>query len=172
MCRRCVNARFISRAHNIAQNVTQAQCNAIHILNTNRNIVIKPVDKGGVIVTQSRMDCCKEVNQKLNNQEHYRPLPADPTKKPHCTHGPVNRNILATMDILALYTSIPHDDGIAATASILNTNNCQFPDVILQLIHFILNHNVFTFDCQLFIQTHGTAMGNKSAPQYANIFMH
>ncbi|XP_067844434.1 uncharacterized protein [Heptranchias perlo] len=76
------------------------------------------------------------------------------------------------MDDSALYTSIPHDDGIAATASILNTNNSQSPDAILQLIRFILDHNVFTFDNQFFTQTHGTAMGTKFAPQYANIFMH
>ncbi|XP_067832584.1 uncharacterized protein [Heptranchias perlo] len=76
------------------------------------------------------------------------------------------------MDVSALDTSIPHDDGIAATASILNTNNSQSPDAILQLIRFILDHNVFTFDNQFFTQTHGTAMGTKFAPQYANIFMH
>eukprot|EP00061_Rhincodon_typus_P007943 g30119.t1 len=59
-----------------------------------------------------------------------------------------------------------------ATASVLNTTNCQFPDAILQFICCILNHNVFTFDNQFFIQTHGTAMGTTFAPQYANIFMH
>eukprot|EP00061_Rhincodon_typus_P016356 g44534.t1 len=45
-------------------------------------------------------------------------------------------------------------------------------DAILQLIRFILDNNVFTFDNQFFIQTHGTAMGTKFAPQYGNIFMH
>eukprot|EP00061_Rhincodon_typus_P004621 g23024.t1 len=70
------------------------------------------------------------------------------------------------------YTSNPHDHSITATASVLNTTNCQFPDTILHLIRFILNHNVFTFDNQFFIQTHGTAMGARFAPQYANIFMH
>eukprot|EP00061_Rhincodon_typus_P009810 g33598.t1 len=76
------------------------------------------------------------------------------------------------MDVLPLYTSIPHNDGIAATDSVLNTNNCQFLDAILQLIHFNLDHNIFTFDNQFFIQTHGTAMGTNFAPQYANVFMH
>eukprot|EP00061_Rhincodon_typus_P012048 g37512.t1 len=76
------------------------------------------------------------------------------------------------MDISALYTSIPHNDGIAARASAFNTNNCQLSDAILQLIDSILNHNVFTFDKQFFIQTHRTAMGTNFALQYANIFMH
>eukprot|EP00061_Rhincodon_typus_P010082 g34095.t1 len=65
-----------------------------------------------------------------------------------------------------------HDDGIAAAASVLNTTDCQFPDAILQLIRFILKHNIFTFDNQFFVQTHGTATGTRFAPQYASIFMH
>ncbi|XP_067859745.1 uncharacterized protein [Heptranchias perlo] len=258
--RRCVNARFISRTHKTVQNVTRAQRNAINALKTNRNIVIKPADKGGAIVIQNRTDYCKEAYRQLDNQEHYRWLPADPTKEHthqlnkliktfdpylqsilralipctpcvgdfYCllkihkantpgrpivsgngtlcenlsgyfesilkpivqgtpsfcrdttdflqklsTHGPVEPGtLLTTMDVSALYTSIPHDDGIAATASILNTNNSQSPDAILQLIRFILDHNVFTFDNQFFTQTHGTAMGTKFAPQYANIFMY
>eukprot|EP00061_Rhincodon_typus_P016369 g44556.t1 len=36
--RRCINTRFISHAHKIAQNISQAQCNAIHVLKINRNI--------------------------------------------------------------------------------------------------------------------------------------
>eukprot|EP00061_Rhincodon_typus_P001792 g15793.t1 len=76
------------------------------------------------------------------------------------------------MGISALYTSIPHDNSIATTASVLNTTNCQFPDAILQLIHFFLDHNVFTCDKRFFIQTHRTAMGTRFALQYANIFMH
>eukprot|EP00061_Rhincodon_typus_P007697 g29659.t1 len=76
------------------------------------------------------------------------------------------------MDISALYTSIPYNDGIAATASGLNTNSCQFPDAILQLFCFILDHNVFTFSNLFFIQTHGTAMGTRFVSQYANIFMY
>ncbi|XP_067848012.1 uncharacterized protein [Heptranchias perlo] len=258
--RRCVNARFISRTHKTVQNVTRAQRNAIDALKTNRNIVIKPADKGGAIVIQNRTDYCKEAYRQLDNQEHYRRLPTDPTKEHthqlnkliktfdpdlqsilraliprtprmgdfYClpkihkanipgrpivsgngtlcenlsgyvegilkpivqgtpsfccditdflqklsTHGPVEPGtFLTTMDVSALYTSIPHDDGIAATASVLNTNNSQSPDAILQLIRFILDHNVFTFDNQFFTQTHGTAMGTKFAPQYAKIFMH
>eukprot|EP00061_Rhincodon_typus_P011467 g36497.t1 len=127
--RRFINARFISRSHKIVQNVTHVQCNGIHALETIRNIIIKPADKGGAIVIPNRTDYCEE-------------------------------------------TSIPHDDGIAVTAFVLNVNNCQFPYAIPQLISFILKHNVFTFNNQPFIQTHGTALRTKFAPQYANIFMH
>eukprot|EP00061_Rhincodon_typus_P018205 g47283.t1 len=43
---------------------------------------------------------------------------------------------------------------------------------MLHLICFILDHYVFTFNNQFFIQTHGTAMRTKFSPQYANIFLH
>eukprot|EP00061_Rhincodon_typus_P013871 g40506.t1 len=89
------------------------------------------------------------------------------------THGPIRPGtFLLTMNVSALYVSFPHDDGIAATASVVNATNCQFPDAILQLINFILDHNVFTFDNQFFIKTHGTAMGTRFALHYAKCFMH
>eukprot|EP00061_Rhincodon_typus_P013799 g40394.t1 len=91
----------------------------------------------------------------------------------HSTQTPVESGaFLLTMDVLPLYTSIPHKGSITATASVLNTNNCQFPDAILQLIHFIFDHNVFTFDNHFFTQKHRTPMGTRFAPQYVNIFMH
>eukprot|EP00061_Rhincodon_typus_P014108 g40929.t1 len=69
------------------------------------------------------------------------------------THGPIETGtFLVTMDVSVVYTHISHDNGIAATASVLNTN-CQFPRAILQLNRFILEHNIFTFDNQFFIQT-------------------
>eukprot|EP00061_Rhincodon_typus_P011464 g36492.t1 len=84
--RECVNGRFISRTHKVVQNVTQPQRNAICALKTNRKTVINPAGKGGATVTQNRTDYCKEVYRQLNNQEHYRQLPADTTKE-H-THQP------------------------------------------------------------------------------------
>eukprot|EP00061_Rhincodon_typus_P012161 g37724.t1 len=80
--RRYINAKFVSCAHKIAQNITQAQRNAIHALKSNHNIVIKPADKGGAIVIQNRMDYCREGYRQLNNQENYRQLPANLTKEP------------------------------------------------------------------------------------------
>eukprot|EP00061_Rhincodon_typus_P014100 g40915.t1 len=73
--RGCVITRVISHAHKEVPNVTQAQCNAICALKTNRNTVIKQADKGGAIVIQNRTDYCKEVYRQLNNQEHYRRPP-------------------------------------------------------------------------------------------------
>ncbi|XP_078061335.1 uncharacterized protein LOC144487148 [Mustelus asterias] len=85
--RRCVNTKFISRTHKTAPNITQAQRNAIHALKTNRNIVIKPADKGAIVIL-NRTDYCKEVYRQLNNEEHYRQLPTDPSK-----NTPVNSTL-------------------------------------------------------------------------------
>eukprot|EP00061_Rhincodon_typus_P012065 g37537.t1 len=62
---------------------------------------------------------------------------------------------------------------MAKCLSVISTqyHHCKFPDTTLQLIRFILDYNVFTFNNRLFIQTYGTAMGATFAPQYANIFM-
>eukprot|EP00061_Rhincodon_typus_P017238 g45842.t1 len=171
--RECVNVRFISRTHKVVQNVTQAERNTIHALKTNRNIVIKPADKGGAINVQNRTDYCKEVHRQLNDQEHYRQLPTDPTKE-HTRQ--LNRLLIQSFrEPYALsshvLSAIPHGNGKAAKPSVLNTTNCQIPDTILQLIHFILDHNAFIFDNQFFNKMHRTGMGTRSAPQYANIFM-
>eukprot|EP00061_Rhincodon_typus_P011191 g36030.t1 len=157
MYAQAVNARFISHAHKIHKANTPGR----PIVSGNGTLcenlsgyvegILKPIVQG------IPSFCCSTTDffQKLS------------------THGPVKPGtFLVTMDISALYASIPHDNGIAATASVLNTANCQFPIAILQLIHFILDHNVFTFDNQFFIQTHRTAIGTKFAPQYSNIFMH
>eukprot|EP00061_Rhincodon_typus_P013024 g39133.t1 len=74
------NARFISCADKVTQNVTQPQ-HTIRALKTNHNIVIKPAHKVGAIVIQNRTDYSKEVSRQLNNQEHYGQLPANPTKE-------------------------------------------------------------------------------------------
>eukprot|EP00061_Rhincodon_typus_P006814 g27838.t1 len=187
--RECVNARLISLTHKVVQNVTQAQRNAIRALKTNHNISTlrtlishrgsyrlpklhkanppgHPIVSGnrtlwenlsgyveGILkpIVQGTASFCRDTTDFLQKLS---------------THGPVEPGtVLVTMDASAFYTSIPHDDSITATASELNTNNCQFLDAILQRIHFIHDHNIFTNNNQFFTQTHGTAMGTTFAPQ-------
>ena len=78
------------------------------------------------------------------------------------------------MNVKALYTNIPHKEGIAAVQTILNRNNVNttLTQWILRSIECILTNNNFTFNDQYYIQLQGTAMGTKMAPKYANIFMH
>ena len=82
-------------------------------------------------------------------------------------------SLLVTMDVSALYTTIPHDEGVSACKSFLSTNGFSnsFIKEFLCLIDFILKHNNFEFNGSHYLQICGTAMGSKMAPSYAIIFM-
>ncbi|XP_065445349.1 uncharacterized protein LOC135982467 isoform X2 [Chrysemys picta bellii] len=73
------------------------------------------------------------------------------------------------LDVEALYTNIPHEDGLQAVRN-------SIPDeatasLVAELCDFVLTHNHFRFGDNLYLQVSGTAMGTRMAPQYANIFM-
>ena len=80
------------------------------------------------------------------------------------------------MDVSSLYTNIPNDAGISASAEILNnfrpqknlkpTNNS-----IIKLLEMVLKKNNFSFNGNHFIQVGGTAMGTKAAVAYACTYM-
>ena len=89
--------------------------------------------------------------------------------------GPIPPNsLLVTLDVTALYPSIPHDDGLAALSEFLVLHGFSEPRCkgVTDLARFVLNNNYFEFDDQLYLQTSGTAIGTKMAPSYAVIFMH
>ena len=77
------------------------------------------------------------------------------------------------IDVVGLYTNIPHDEGIAAFRKALDsrTNKPVSTDFLIELLTLVLTKNLFEFDEQIFLQTWGTAMGPRVAPTYANIFM-
>lgn len=80
---------------------------------------------------------------------------------------------LMTIDVSALYTNIPHVEGIqAAQRFLLQRPTPQPPThIILRLVHLILTKNAFMFNNKFYHQIKGTAMGTKMAPTYANLFM-
>lgn len=81
---------------------------------------------------------------------------------------------LVTMDVPALYTNIPHADGIESLVWTYNSyreDDLPHGSVLTALAGFVLKLNGFEFDKNFFIQTSGTAMGTKMAPNYGNIFM-
>ncbi|XP_050792228.1 uncharacterized protein LOC127042831 [Gopherus flavomarginatus] len=73
------------------------------------------------------------------------------------------------MDVEALYTNIPHTDGIQAVRNTIPDDATA--QLAAELCAFILTHNYFKFDDNIYLQISGTAMGTRMAPQYANIFM-
>jgi peptide-methionine (R)-S-oxide reductase len=81
---------------------------------------------------------------------------------------------ICTMDVSALYTNIPHQEGVNATLSAIESVHLQNTpplEVISYLMRTILERNCFQFNNQNYLQVTGTAMGTAMAPSYANLFM-
>ena len=81
--------------------------------------------------------------------------------------------ILVSLDVSSLYTNIPHKEGIDACSHYLNARHHKLvpTESLCDLIRMILGMNNLVFDGQHFLQIHGTAMGTRMAPSYANLFM-
>jgi hypothetical protein len=62
-------------------NLSKEQRNAIASLTSNREIVIKPADKGGAIVIWGAQDYRQEALRQLTNRRHYEVLQSDPTAR-------------------------------------------------------------------------------------------
>ena len=77
--------------------------------------------------------------------------------------------MLATLDLTALYTNIPHDKGVDACRAMLDTREVLQPptDDLVHLIKLIPSK----MNDKHYLQVHGTAMGTRMSPSYANIFM-
>ena len=83
--------------------------------------------------------------------------------------------LLVTLDVTSLYTNIPNDEGIRAAEFALEDHRPfgkePFNNSIIDLLRLVLTCNNFTFNGQHYLQVGGTAMGTKTAPNYAVNFM-
>lgn len=82
--------------------------------------------------------------------------------------------LLVTLDVKALYLSIPHERGIRTARTFLReqTHHCwEYCEFILDLLQFILTHNCLIFKESHFLQVQGVAMGTSCAPTYANLYL-
>ena len=77
------------------------------------------------------------------------------------------------INCMSLYTNIPHNEGINACDHFLRTSshNTIPTGTLCDLIRMILTMNNFSFNDNHYLQIHGTAMGTKMAPSYANLFL-
>lgn len=254
-------------------NLSKSEKHAIRSLQNNKNIIIKPADKGSATVIMNKKDYIAEANRQLSNTLHYKKLtqpvfptisnrvdqileklhkkkslnkkqleylsvPAeprnrqlylvpkihkDPTKWPvpgkmppgrpivsdcgsdtyrvaeyidhflaplgslHPSYvkdtpdflkkishlKPSKNSFLVTIDVDALYTNINNQDGLQAVQqAFLNHPSTDRPDQeVLELLQLCLENNDFIFNKEWYLQTYGTPMGRKFAPNYANLFM-
>lgn len=83
-------------------------------------------------------------------------------------------SILVTVDIEALYSSIPHTKGIEVIKHFISQSHRDDKPLhrfILSALDFILLHNAFAFDGSHFLQIQSVAMGTCCAPSYANLYL-
>ena len=250
------------------QNITNQERIALKSLSKDREIVIKPADKGGAIVVQNKTDYIKEAERQLSVDTTYTKLNSNPTnefneevekqlesmvkngditeqiKKILLINKPKTPNIyflpkvhkqvtpppgrpivsanscptekisafvdhflnplvkesksyikdttdfitkiesldlrndnyiLGTLDVTALYTNIPNEEGINCIREILkkerNSQEKPSNESLMNLLELVLTKNNFQFNGEHFLQIGGTAMGTRVAPTYANLFM-
>eukprot|EP00795_Rhopilema_esculentum_P016113 gene16113-biopygen5453 len=81
--------------------------------------------------------------------------------------------ILCTVDVVGLYPSIPHGEGLEAIREVLDRreNPNVATDTLVGLASLVLESNYFEFNDKFYRQKLGTAIGTKFAPAYANLFM-
>ena len=97
----------------------------------------------------------KDTNDFLKKVKNLHPLP--------------DGAILCTIDVVALYPNIPHEDGLTALRKALDAREDQrvSTDSIMELAELALKNNYFQHDSRIFKQEQGTAIGAKFAPPYA-----
>ena len=82
-------------------------------------------------------------------------------------------SFLVTADVVGLYPSIPHKEGILAlkgkleeqTSSMIPTND------LVKLAEFVLENNIFEFNKKIKQQISGTPIGTKFPPPYTCIYV-
>ena len=81
--------------------------------------------------------------------------------------------ILATLDVIDLFTNIPHKDGIEAFRETLQERvEKQVPtEFIIRLLNIILHNNIMEINGEHYRQERGAPMGSWPVPPFANIFM-
>ena len=81
--------------------------------------------------------------------------------------------ILVTADVVGLYPSIPHNEGLEVLKKQLdNFYEKSIPtEDLVKMAEFVLKNNYFEFDSNVKHQISGTAIGTKFAPPYACIYM-
>lgn len=82
--------------------------------------------------------------------------------------------LLVTIDVEALYLSIPHEKGVQMARSFLMEQphtQWKFNEFLLRLLYHILTHNWFTFRGSHYLQVQGIAMCTCCAHGQANLYL-
>ena len=101
----------------------------------------------------------KDTNDFLCKLKNLRKLPEDA--------------IMVTIDVVGLYPSIPHGEGLEALKNALDKRKEKkvSTESLCELADIVLKNNIFEFDEKTYRQLRGTAIGTKMAPPYAILFL-
>ena len=82
-------------------------------------------------------------------------------------------DIIVTVDVKSLYTNVPISESLILCREALDQtdNKPELNDFIIKLLELVMSLNIFEFNGELFKQEIGLAMGQKPAPDVANIVM-
>ena len=89
-------------------------------------------------------------------------------------NGPLSHNIaMFTIDVKAMYPSLPQHLGIEGVRRALETRETKIPSTsnLIDCLKICLEENHFEFNGEFFTQIHGTSIGPKMAPGYACLGM-
>ena len=80
---------------------------------------------------------------------------------------------IVTIDIISLYTSIPHKFGLEVLDYFLSTYQEKLhprldEKFVLESANFVLKNHTLTFDPECYLQIKETLMGKNFAPTHAN----
>ena len=80
---------------------------------------------------------------------------------------------MCTIDVVALYPSIPHDEGLGVLRKALDSRAywSVSTDSLMDLADVVLKNNMFEFNGRFYHQIRGTAIGTKCAPPYSILFV-
>lgn len=79
--------------------------------------------------------------------------------------------LLISCDVESLFTNVPNDLGIKAVEQAFRQQPKPIHPYIIKLMKLVLENNDFEFNNQLYLQIHGTCMGTRFSPAYANLFL-
>ena len=81
--------------------------------------------------------------------------------------------IPVSIDIKAMYTNIPLQEGLEACKETLEKRSDKSipTEYIMKLLKLVMEKNLFTFNEETWLQLLGTCMGTRVSPSYANLFM-
>ncbi len=122
-----------------------------------------PTEKISSLVDHYLQPHVPKIKSYIRDSGHLIQLLENTTLPTNCTIG--------TIDEKAMYTNIPHEEGIQAVKNRLYTQNHDpdTPPIPPGALSDLLSPKI-TFSL-LYQQIRGTAMGTRTAPSYANLFM-